>query len=136
LKSNAAHIGKPQLQKIAADLERSLSDGENKLTSELMRLFETELDAVLRELEPLLLDPADVAQTDASAENTANAAEALQLLEQLEPLLRRGNPHCLNYIESLRGVPGSEKLMQQMNDFKFKQALGSLAELKRELEEK
>jgi CheY-like chemotaxis protein len=131
LKSSAAHIGKLQLQQAAAGVELSLMGEKNSLTEGQLGLLETELNAALRELAPLLRD----AESEVAAE-PVDTAKALELFEQLEALLKRGNPDCLNLIGGLRAIPGSGNLIRQMNDFKFRPALKSLAELKRVLGEK
>jgi len=53
LKSNAGTIGKAALQSAARNAEMSLVNGENLLMPENLRTLETELNAVLAELEPL-----------------------------------------------------------------------------------
>jgi HPt (histidine-containing phosphotransfer) domain-containing protein len=52
LKGNAGQIGKTGLQKAAADVEKTLKDGENLTTRELLLVLETELNKVLEELAP------------------------------------------------------------------------------------
>ncbi len=54
LKSNAGTIGKAALQTAALNAEKSLAGGENLMTPECLKTLETELSAVLTELEPLL----------------------------------------------------------------------------------
>jgi CheY-like chemotaxis protein/nitrogen-specific signal transduction histidine kinase len=53
LKSNAGTIGKAALQSAALNAEKRLATGENILTPECLKTLETELNAVLAELEPL-----------------------------------------------------------------------------------
>jgi signal transduction histidine kinase/CheY-like chemotaxis protein/ABC-type amino acid transport substrate-binding protein len=53
LKSNAGIIGKTALQSAALDAEQRLAGGKNLLTPECLKTLETELNAVLTELEPL-----------------------------------------------------------------------------------
>ena len=91
-----------------------------------MKALETELDATLKELAPLL----DKIAVSSPAE-ALDAEKVRELLERLEPLLKSGNPECLNCIDSLRGVEGSEKLIQEMEDFNFVPAIATLAELKK-----
>jgi signal transduction histidine kinase/DNA-binding response OmpR family regulator len=54
LKSNAGQLGKAVLQQTAAEVERQLKDGKKPVTDELLNVLQTELDAVLQELSPLL----------------------------------------------------------------------------------
>jgi len=54
LKGNAGQLGKPVLQKAAADIERYIKEGNIPVPTEQLSHLETELKAVLRELSPLL----------------------------------------------------------------------------------
>jgi len=53
------------------------------------------------------------------------------MFEELENMLKDGNPECLAFTEKLRQIPGSEKLIQQIEDFDFTLAADTLIELKR-----
>jgi CheY-like chemotaxis protein len=53
LKSNAGTIGKTALHSAALNAEKRLATGENMLTPACLKTLETELNAVLTELEPL-----------------------------------------------------------------------------------
>jgi signal transduction histidine kinase/CheY-like chemotaxis protein/ABC-type amino acid transport substrate-binding protein len=126
LKSNAALIGKPGLQKAAMEMEHLLADGVNKVTGEHIDILEAELTAVLKDLAPLL----EAAAKPKEAAEAMDKAEALELLAKLEPLLKSGNPECLEFVDSLQGIPGSEELIEQMEDFEFRSAAETLAGLK------
>ncbi|MCL2443535.1 MAG: hypothetical protein FWD13_08765 [Treponema sp.] len=54
-------------------------------------------------------------------------------MDELEPVLMDSNTDCLNYIEILRSISGSEELIRQMECFKFKGALECFEELKKKL---
>jgi CheY-like chemotaxis protein len=126
LKSNAALLGKTRLQKASEEAEHLLADGENRVPPELLNVLETELSAVLNELEPLVKEnapPAPVPTEQLDAE-TARA-----VLAELDPLLERGDSESLKYIDKLRGIPGTEKLIQQMEDLDFEDATETLSEL-------
>jgi hypothetical protein len=119
------------LQKAAADVEYLLTDGKNALTPEggHLSLLETELNAVLEELSPLLSEAAAAKpQTE-----PLDAEKARELIEKLEPLLKSGSPDCLELIDDLHALPESEELIEQIEDFEFKQAAVTLAELKKRL---
>ena len=130
LKSNAALIGRPGLQKAAMETERMLTDGINKVTGEQVALLKAELAAVLKDLAPLL----EAAEKPKDAVETLAKAAALELLAKLEPLLKTGNPECLAYTDNLRGIPGSEALIEQMEEFEFRPAAETLAGLKQSVE--
>ena len=126
LKSNAALFGKFKLQKAAANVELILKTDKNSLTQEHLEILKTELNAVLKEFEPLLKESLKPAESD----KVIDKEKIRAMLDQLEPLLRSGNPNSLDFVEDLRSVPGSEKLMEQIEDFDFKPAVGTLAKLK------
>jgi CheY-like chemotaxis protein len=118
LKSTAALIHKPSLQKAADELEQVLKDGKNQSTGEVMGRLEREFKAVLDELKPLLEKkkvPVQVSFLDSKS--------VLQLFDRLEPLLKSGNPECIRMIDELRAVHGTGELIEQIEDFNFKLAV-------------
>jgi len=130
LKSNAGQIGKTILQQISAEVEASLENGENRITTEQMKTLKMELDAVLAELIPIAKEQEYL--DDKSIEYVDNAT-ALRLLEEIEPLLANNNSESLAYIDELRAIHGSELLMKQIDDFDFKLAHETLLKLKESL---
>ena len=126
LKSNAGTIGKPALQKAATAAENMLADGNNSLTKEHIETLETELNAVLRELAPLLKKSAGGAPASGSANAGANVSD---FADELNSLLQKGNPDSLKFIERLRSISGSEELIRQMEDFDFDSAAETFAAL-------
>jgi CheY-like chemotaxis protein len=129
LKSSAGQIGEPALQKAAAAAEGMLLGGKNQLTPEQEDIFETELKAVLEKLAPLLAKAA--AATEAKKKETALSGEELRrLFERLELMLKTRNPECVDLIDNLLAIKGTDELIQQIESFNFKKALASLSELK------
>jgi signal transduction histidine kinase/DNA-binding response OmpR family regulator len=126
LKSNAGQIGKTILQKAAANVENLLKNGQNLASEGDLNILNAELAAVLNELAPLLEESRTNEQSKAE---TLGKKEALELLDTLEPMVKSGNPESLKYFDKLRGIPGSGKLIQQMDDFDFVTAAETLAEL-------
>jgi signal transduction histidine kinase/CheY-like chemotaxis protein/HAMP domain-containing protein len=126
LKSNAGLIKKPKLQKISADIEYMLKDGENNVPANYMNALKTELDTVLEELSPLLSK-----QEVPTQSTTLSTKEVIKLLERLEPLIKSGNPNCIEMIDELRAVPETELLVKQIEDFDFKPALATFERQKR-----
>ena len=124
LKGNAGMIGASQLQQAAARVENMLANGGNPVESDQMKLLETELNSVLDEYAPLLNKPA------AATSHKLTNEQALDLLEQLELMLKNRNPECVNLLESLRELPGTEKLAQQIEEYDFKPAAETINELK------
>ena len=128
LKSNASQLGKTLLQQAAGNVEHSLKNNNNLVTPEQMTILETELNVVLAELEPLIMPlPSPALPT--------GQIEPLEVLAKLEPLLEMGSPDCRGLIGSLRPIPGSEELIQQIEDFEFEQAIVTLAKFKTSLME-
>jgi len=134
IKGNAGQLGKTILQQAAANVENQLKDGQNLVTGEQLKVLENELDMVLNEFTALLGESAVPASAAAQQAQAEGEAWALELFEKLEPLLKSGNPECLNFAGELRALAGSEQLIQQMDEFDFEAALASLAELKGKLE--
>ena len=132
LKSNAGLIGKSKLQKIAADVEESLKGGENQATEEQMNILRFELCAALDEMASYH-EKATAGRSATGATAEYDAEKARELIEKLEPLLRSGNPECLNLVDDLRSIPGSEELIQQIEDFYFSAASELLNQLKEKL---
>ena len=129
LKSNAGLLGKTVLQNAASDVEASLKDGINKTTAAQMDLLNTELAEVLNELSPYRIGEPESLQPEIPSGNSTAAG----LIEKLEPLLRQGNPECLKYIGELKKITGSEKIIQQIENFYFNSAAELLAELKEKM---
>ncbi|MCL2765322.1 MAG: ATP-binding protein [Treponema sp.] len=124
LRSNAGQLKKTLLQKAAGDVENQLKDGKNKITSEKMAVLERELSTVIIELIPM------VSETAPAGTEIPDVSAMQNLLAELEPLLNDADPECLKYIDGLRSIPGSGKLIQQIEGFKFKPAAETLIELK------
>ena len=134
LKSNAAHFGKVLLQQAAADVEEQLKDGQNRVSPQQLAALERELKAALAEFAAQA--EASAPQAGADEEQAAgvqgepvNMELAKELFAKLEPMLEMGSLESREYIGSLRAIPGTERLIQQMDDLDFEEALATLAEL-------
>jgi len=130
LKSNAGQLGKTLLQQAADDIENQLKGGTNLVAPEQMAALEKELNVVLAEFEPMVSVPVTVDQPE-----QLEADAACELLEKLEPLLAGSDLDCLEYVDRLRPVPGSEVLIQHIENFDFLPAAEELIQLKRKLTE-
>jgi len=137
LKGNAGQIGKTILQQSAANVEHVLKDGKNMVTPELLVLLDTELQAVLDELSPLLDEMSHHEEPVQSAERLETGA-ALELIDRLKPMLDMGNPECRELFNDLRMIGGDnelvQKLIQQIDDFDFEPAIETLGELRKKVE--
>jgi CheY-like chemotaxis protein len=130
LKSSAALLGKTTLQEVSAEAERLLEYGENQLTQDHLDVLKNELTAVIDELTLIVQENAAQPVGDPLSEEEAKAA-----LAQLKPLLESGSANCMKYIDDLRRIQGSnellvQKLIQQMEDLDFEQALETFNKLK------
>ena len=124
LKGNAGQIGKKDLQNAAAKVERLLTENDkNPFDDGALSLLEAELDAVLKELTPLL------DQTRVSTK-PFDRGQALLLFDALEAMLQSRNPECQNLLDDIYAVPGAEVLAEQVDNFDFKAAIATLSELK------
>jgi len=127
MKGNAAQLGKILLQKAAAEIEQQLKDGSPP-NQQQMTTLETELSAVLAELTPQLEQFSH--SGEAVAAESHDPETIRDLFEKLEPLLEGGDPECLKLIDSLRQIPGSDNLMEQMENLDFDAAMKTFIELK------
>ena len=117
-------IGKIRLQKAAAQVEALLKKGEINDLEVLMSILETELKLVLEEL---------ISSQSESVPDTApqppDEKQVLALFEQLELMLENINPKCADLLDDIRVVPGTEVLVQQIENYDFETALTTLVEL-------
>jgi PAS domain S-box-containing protein len=132
LKNTAGLIGRPLLQKAAADVEEALKNGGNRVTEARMNALRSELFAALSELTRYMDETADIHQSEAAA-GVYNEEKARDLLEKLAPLLDSGNLESLNFVDDLRSVPGSGELIGQIEGLYFEAAAKALAELKEKI---
>jgi len=120
LKSNAGQIGEKQLQAAAAKAEDMLKEGKNLLTQEQSDILDAELKVVLNKLDPLL-SQANITSKNISKENVH------ELLDKLTAMLVKKNPECMNLLDDIRAIPGTEELARLVEDFEFKQAIAELS---------
>jgi CheY-like chemotaxis protein len=123
LKSNAGHLNKINLQKIAQEAENCLKDAK-KLSPELMESLKAELDIVLSELKPLVSEPDSTPISESLGD-----VQIQELLKNLKALLNEGNSECLTFIDKLRSIPGTGELIQQIEAFDFDLAIETLQTL-------
>jgi len=131
LKSNATLIGRPGLQKIAAEMERQLVDGKNGVEKWHIERLDEELEAVLRDFEPLI----EYNSKPVTKEKMLDKTEVMELFKKLKPLLNSNNSECLDYINILYRVEGGETLIEQMESYEFITAAGTLKKLEQKMEE-
>jgi signal transduction histidine kinase/CheY-like chemotaxis protein len=129
LKGNAGQIGEKQLQVAAQSAEKALSDGMISPTEKPFQNLEAELIIVLNKLTPLLsettraIDKSEPVDTD----------RMLEIFDRLEPLLKSKDTECLSFIDDLYSVPGAEELIKQIEGYRYKHALTTLDNLRKNL---
>jgi len=130
VKGNAGQLQKMALLEAAEELENALKDNINRSTEDQMDTFKKELDAALNDLAL----PADDYSSQVPAEDPLDKAAAFALIDELESLLKTDDSECLEFVNSLKAIPGSEELIQHIDNFDFKLALEALTNLKATLE--
>jgi len=127
LKGNAGQLGKKSLQKAAEEIESRLVNEKNLVSSEQMENLKSELNAVIAEFETEIAK--FKTQLPAVPSAPLMSEKTRELLEKLEPLLKAGNPECLEFIDSLRLIPGSDELVMYMEKYDFDSAIKVLESL-------
>jgi CheY-like chemotaxis protein len=130
LKGNAGILGKTRLQKAAQNAENLLINEKDRTDQFTMEAVKTELDAVIKEFEPLVDE--SWLNGEAVPSEPFDREKAQVLFEELEVLLDGGDLECLRLIDSLRRIPGSTGLIQQLEYFEFDAAMKTLAQIKKE----
>jgi PAS domain S-box-containing protein len=136
LKSTAALIGASRLRETAREIERALSEGNNRDAVSRLPELEAEMQALLNELAGPGGTPESAAPSPAEgAAADQDAARAASLADRLIPMLRAGNTAVLDMTGDVRKAfagPGGrgELLAGQIEDFDFDEALKTLLEIK------
>jgi CheY-like chemotaxis protein len=80
-------------------------------------------------------DSLDSKENINSDDDLSGNSSSLILLNKLELLLKTGNPECLKLANNIQNITCDEerkkKLIQQMDDFEFEEALFTLSEIKK-----
>ena len=123
LKTNAGMIGQTLLQETAAEIESALRHGY-ALHPGLISGLEEQLLEALEECTSML-----AASSAAAPEETLDSELALTLLRKLDAMLANINPECVDLIDDLRAIPGTQELSRQIEDYDFESAALSLAKI-------
>jgi HPt (histidine-containing phosphotransfer) domain-containing protein len=121
LKGNAGQIGKTELQKAALTAESLLKEGT--VCKESLKILGVALSNVIDELKPFL-ENIEKRQTI-----TSDSRQAKVLYKKLLPMLENLNPECLNLIDEVREIEGSEELANQIEEFNLESAAETLKKL-------
>ena len=128
LKSNAAQIDAKRLRDAAASAEAVLKE-EKRLTSEQRKILELELNTVLDELKPLLLDNENEDLTEIT-----DKKQIREILDTVEPLLRSNSTKILRHLDDIKSIPETWELVKQIEEYNFDLALEEFEEVKRKWE--
>ena len=124
LKGNAAQINAKSVQIAAYNIEKKLASGDKTVPEEMLVTLETGLNYVLREMEnELIPEPERKQKSDVNAH---------ELFDAIGNLLLDRDSACLKHVDALHSIPGSEELIEQMENFDFKLAYKTLSELRKE----
>ena len=126
LKSSAALIGKTRLQDIVTCVEKELKKGLFNVSSNFWLSLKSELSVVLDELMPILENE----ETSRAIHVMEDSQEILDLLLQVEPLLKQRNFDSIEFVDKIRAIPNSRELVDAMEKYDFKMAYNILVTLK------
>jgi len=126
LKGEAGMLGKTLLQNTAAEIEDILLGGSLVIPDDKMNLLKNELASVLEKLKPLLDEPE-------KKHESLTAEETLALINKLEPMLENINPECVNLLDEILAIPGTEELARQIEQYDFDAAIETLTGLKQNM---
>ena len=125
LKSAAGYLGKKELQDAAGSLEESLISDSGKYTKQQLNVLKKELSAALLDFEPMLKETIDSKPEIRKIDDNEMAA----LLDEIEPLLIKGDFAASNYVEQLQSIDGMQELAELIDDYDFTGALDLLKSL-------
>ena len=127
IKGSAAMIYEDILSQTAKEMEFVLAKKEQPTQKQMLAL-EAELERALLSI------GTQAARTPADNANLS-AKESLALLDKVKPLLASRNAACMAMLGDLRKIPFAESLCSQIEDYNFKDALETLEELQKKLED-
>ena len=128
LKGNAAQLDKTSLVQISDEIEDCLLSGENLVTEQQLDRLKTELDKVLEEFK--LISGQSSQQKTEISEKPLDTATIKELIYELEPMLNESDTECIARLDRYSLIPGSKKLIQQIEEFNFTEALETLNDIK------
>jgi len=116
------------LVQISEEIEECLKDGKNLVTPQQKDELNKELNKALAEFEHQINETEQ--KLPVESEKSLDSEAILNLLGELEPMLKESDTDCMDLLDNLRLIPGSDTLVQQVEEFDFENALGTLIELK------
>jgi signal transduction histidine kinase/CheY-like chemotaxis protein len=130
IKSSAAQIKEFELREAALTAETALSDNQNNLTPEHIRNFQREMKAALEKYARFYVKKSTPSYIKPIITDTA---EIKILFDKLEVLLENNDSECLELLDEIRAVEGTDKLAGLIEDYDFTLAGEVLNKLRQEL---
>lgn len=119
LKSNAAQLKQPELERIAALIEKALS-GSNATTSDMFTALETELAVVIRQVEQELED------LSCPEEEQTKMVPNPGIIKNLQIALQNSNTDALSILSQLVMTPELEVVKEHAEAYDFELAYQAL----------
>jgi len=126
VKSAAGYLGRKGLQKAAHIIEETIKDESAKLFPEQLTAFQNELTSALSDFEQQLRA---VESSNTEIVQLSNQ-ELEDLLNEIEPLLKKDDFSATSYVEKLRTVAGLEALAELIDEYEFAEALELVEKIK------
>ena len=126
IKSSAANINEVKLQESAAAAESMLKNKENRLKEGQLEILEKELKIVLRKYAHMLTQ-----KTPKITQKMIDKTKKRELLQKLEVMLTVQDMECMNLLDEIRTIAGTEELIEKIENFDFEQALLVLNEIRK-----
>lgn len=126
LKSGAATIEQYRLQEAALAVETAIDEENGEVPNELLGELETAMNDVLEELAPFK----NAAAQSSVKKKRENTDDDTLLSDELEKLLRKGNPRAIEYADALRSEEEYKELVKFIDNYDFDDALDLFLQLK------
>jgi len=127
LKSSAGFLGKKALQDAAFSLEMSLHANPPSYTPEQLDAIKKELRKAILEFLPIV----EEAESEKPEVVQIGAEELTALLDELKPLLEKGDFSATRYVQKLLGIAGMKEFAEMIDDYDFPGALKMIESLTR-----
>jgi len=121
IKSSAAMIYEPALSEISAILEKLLMQGDIP-DANTLKSFGDEFNKVLNNI-------GEVEQIVINEEDKLGIDESINLLNKVKPLVAEQSLECMDMLETLRRIPGSEEFCEKIRSYEFDEAVEELEKL-------
>jgi len=131
LKGVSGLVGMNILAETAKMLEQAISSNYKEHYNDLLDRLENELNKALDEFKPIIEEY--MSKIESMQPDFIDDEKALEILNTLDTLLASDSFDCLNLVNDLTMIPGTDELLYQVENLKFKQARQTLAEIKRRM---